>query len=63
MPFYEVNALRFLLAHRLRSDYGLDPADFKGLFLIDSLRYWQSTQLSAEDILRRVAGHPDKKSA
>ena len=63
MPYYEINALRFCLAHLLRSEYRQDPADYQGLFFIDSLRYWQKTQLAPEEILRQVVGQPPQRKS
>lgn len=57
------NTLRFCLAHKLRTDYGISPADVKGLFQIDALEHWLRSGLSAEAILRQTVGQPQKKSA
>ena len=54
------NTLRFLLAHTLRSEYKRDPADFKGLFSTDALRYWLTTGKHVDQILLETVGQPDK---
>lgn len=55
------NTLRFCLAHTLRVDYGLSPADFKGLFQIDALEHWLRSGLSADAILLQTVGQPTQQ--
>lgn len=59
MAYYDnINALRFALAHRLRTDYGQDPADWKGLFSTEALYHRLDWDLSAEEILLKEVGPP-----
>jgi hypothetical protein len=57
VPYADINTLRFVLAHDLRTVYKQIPADFSGLFQADALRYWLSTGLSGDEILRQVMGN------
>lgn len=60
-PIYDCpNTLRFLMAHRLRTDWKLDPADFKGLFSTDALVHWWETGKFADEILLETVGQPDR---
>lgn len=61
LVYYDcANTLRFLLAHKLRSEYKIDPADFKGLFSKHALEYWLTTGKHVDQILLETVGQPDR---